>query len=77
MVLELIPNCRKEQRVSSWLIGVLLTVILVISCVIWNSLGKLWNCILHGADVNEEWSSDYNNQPVCGALGRQRVMQHR
>lgn len=44
--------------------------------VIWYSLGELWNCILHGVDANDEWPSDYNNQPVCGAPGRARVMQH-
>lgn len=45
--------------------------------VIWYSLGELWNwnCILHGADANDAWPSDYNNQPVCGAPGQARVMQ--
>lgn len=44
--------------------------------VIWYSLEELWNCILHGADANDAWPSDYNNQPVCGAPGRARVMQY-
>lgn len=45
--------------------------------VIWYSLGEqLWNCILHGADANDAGPSDYNNQPVCEAPGRARVMQH-